>query len=344
MPIRKTVRMATFAALLGGATASPLPAQSPGLIRISDAEAAAPVAESAGIPVYASHGAYHGGHQPGCPYPGYASPYDYSMFQGGYPPWHVQKGLPHGIAYHNRARNAAFLTHMTATFPVRKTYEWMGGPPVGKGGPIDIMLSHDGRTTYPPDYGFTRPVKVPIHRIPVNYTNYYPTYWHGQPVPAGATAPVFPQIAMPTDTTQLGYYYQRVPQWMPTPGMIPPPPFPPHYTAREAPFGVEPTMHPMSQLQYHHRILMHNWYGHPWPQGYPHGPVYTPYGYVGPNGPSAMAGGYFGPVGTPVEVEIDANGETNGNLENGSETQPQNAPPMPIEASNRSIFSPLELR
>lgn len=31
---------------------------------------------------------------------------------------------------------------------------------------------------------------------------------------------------MPTDTTQLGYYYQKVPTWAPVPGRIPPAPQP----------------------------------------------------------------------------------------------------------------------
>src|SRR5690606_14167039 len=148
---------------------------------------------------------------------------------------------------------------------------------------------------------------------------------------------------MPTDTTQLGYYYQRAPQWMPTPGMIPPPPWPSNYTAREAPFGVEPTVYPMSQLEYHHRILRSNNYGYPWPQGYPHGPVYTPMGYAGPNGPSAMyGGGYFGPaMGVPVE---SGNGQPEPAPANGQPNNGANGSPMPVEASNRSMFSPFELR
>ena len=31
---------------------------------------------------------------------------------------------------------------------------------------------------------------------------------------------------MPTDTTQLGYYYQTVPRWHPNPNMVPPAPNP----------------------------------------------------------------------------------------------------------------------
>lgn len=75
--------------------------------------------------------------------------------------------------------------------------------------------------------GFTPPARFPVERIPVQYLRYYPARWYGLP---GSTLPaVAPQVHMPTDTTQLGYYYQRVPTWMPVPGMIPGPPNPAHY-------------------------------------------------------------------------------------------------------------------
>lgn len=68
------------------------------------------------------------------------------------------------------------------------------------------------------------PGRFPIERIPVQYLRYYPAVWYGLP---GSTLPVVaPQVHMPTDTTQLGFYYQRVPTWMPVPGMVPPPPIP----------------------------------------------------------------------------------------------------------------------
>jgi hypothetical protein len=34
------------------------------------------------------------------------------------------------------------------------------------------------------------------------------------------------QVYMPTDTTQLGFYYQHAPRWLPAPGMIPAAPNP----------------------------------------------------------------------------------------------------------------------
>jgi hypothetical protein len=66
------------------------------------------------------------------------------------------------------------------------------------------------------------PPRNTIDRIPVQYLRYYPGVWYGLP---GSTLPVVaPQVHMPTDTTQLGFYYQRVPTWVPVPGMVPPSP------------------------------------------------------------------------------------------------------------------------
>ena len=78
-----------------------------------------------------------------------------------------------------------------------------------------------------PQYGYTPPAKYPVERIPVQYLRYYPAAWYGLP---GSTLPVVaPQVYMPTDTTQQGFYYQRVPTWQPVPGMLPPAPDPAVY-------------------------------------------------------------------------------------------------------------------
>ncbi|MFQ5731216.1 MAG: hypothetical protein ACE5KM_04580 [Planctomycetaceae bacterium] len=62
----------------------------------------------------------------------------------------------------------------------------------------------------------------PIQRDPVVYQRYWPQRWYGDPrrgIPADA--PRAPMVFTPTDTTQLGYYYQRAPQWQPAPWMLP---------------------------------------------------------------------------------------------------------------------------
>ena len=56
----------------------------------------------------------------------------------------------------------------------------------------------------------------------VAYDKFFPDAWTCQPpapvVPGMARAP---WVYMPTDTTQLGFYYQQVPYWQPVAGMVP---------------------------------------------------------------------------------------------------------------------------
>jgi len=76
------------------------------------------------------------------------------------------------------------------------------------------------RCTYPADHGFAPPAHRPIRPRPAMYTRMY-----GQ---SEAADPGYrhPTVYMPTDTTQLGFYYQQVPYWRPRAGMIPPVPHP----------------------------------------------------------------------------------------------------------------------
>lgn len=80
------------------------------------------------------------------------------------------------------------------------------------------------------DKGWNVPNHNPIRRAPVVYRRYWPEYWSGQPQPYLGPAP--PTVYMPTDTTQLGFYYHRVPAWRPNPAMLPAAPWPPHYHDR----------------------------------------------------------------------------------------------------------------
>lgn len=85
-------------------------------------------------------------------------------------------------------------------------------------------LDPHGAGTVSPDHGWAPPGKVAVWRRPVAYHKFWPDAWSGQP----ASAPVMRvnHVYMPTDTTQLGYYYQQVPKWWPNPAMIPPAPNP----------------------------------------------------------------------------------------------------------------------
>ncbi|MFH5806195.1 hypothetical protein [Alienimonas sp. DA493] len=77
----------------------------------------------------------------------------------------------------------------------------------------------------PPDHGWQEPIAYPVQREVYRYGNWYPHQWYGLP---GSQKPrVAPHVFMPTDTTQLGYYYQQVPTWQPAPpGTFPAPPDP----------------------------------------------------------------------------------------------------------------------
>ena len=121
-------------------------------------------------------------------------------------------------------------------------------PPLRSQSPLLTMLGPGDGCTYPPDYGWNRPVKRRMYnQVPVQYYRYWPDVWYGTPG-AFTNIPVFPQVYTPTDTTQLGYYYQRVPTWQPSPGMLPPPPWPAHWHRRECPESGYPYTAPPGTL------------------------------------------------------------------------------------------------
>jgi hypothetical protein len=83
---------------------------------------------------------------------------------------------------------------------------------------------------YNPARGFRPPTTVHVEREAIMYYNYWPAKWYGQP--GWHLAPSYPMVYMPTDTTQLGVYYARVPQWQPNPRMYPRPPRPDEWNRR----------------------------------------------------------------------------------------------------------------
>ncbi len=145
---------------------------------------------------------------------------------------------------------------------------WEAGQTYGRPvSPFQIWFDpdHPG-ATHSPDYGWSRPVKYPIQRLAVEYQRYWPQNWYGLPGGGIApSAPQFPQIYMPTDTTQLGYTYQRVPAWRPNPSMLPPMPWPTTWHRRECPPNVSPYAAPP----------LVNGYPQPY---YPYGPYGVVYG------------------------------------------------------------------
>lgn len=99
--------------------------------------------------------------------------------------------------------------------------------------PLSHALHYPYGRMHSPDTGWGRPMKYPVDRTPITYLRYWPQTWYGQPRPDGPV-PTFPMVYTPTDTTQLGYYYQRVPQWQPNPAMVPPMPWPSQWNRRES--------------------------------------------------------------------------------------------------------------
>lgn len=95
--------------------------------------------------------------------------------------------------------------------------------------PFHVWARHDGASTFSPDHGYRRITRLPIVQFPVQYYEYWPDRWYGMPNSELPYNPNYPMVYMPTDTTQLGYYYQRVPTWQPNIGMLPAPPYPPQW-------------------------------------------------------------------------------------------------------------------
>lgn len=84
-----------------------------------------------------------------------------------------------------------------------------------------------GMCTFSPDHGWAPPTKQRIYRQSVAYQKQFPDKWTGYQGGYGYDSGYrAPTVYMPTDTTQLGYYYQHAPRWWPYQGMIPPTPHP----------------------------------------------------------------------------------------------------------------------
>ncbi|MEY3458685.1 MAG: hypothetical protein RL215_1842 [Planctomycetota bacterium] len=84
-----------------------------------------------------------------------------------------------------------------------------------------------------PDAGWNPPVNMPVN---------YDWAWYGLAgpqapygAPNGGFVAQYPSVYQPTDTTQLGYYYHKVPTWQPQPGRIPGVPCPEQFHSRTCP-------------------------------------------------------------------------------------------------------------
>jgi hypothetical protein len=113
--------------------------------------------------------------------------------------------------------------------------------------------------THSPDHGFSVPEKSPIYRRGVQYNRYYPNSWYGAPGTNISPGVVYPMIYQPTDTTQLGFYYQHVPFWMPNPNALPPRPIPSEWHVKA------PASAPVA---FHYPMSYRPGWGHGWGHGH----------------------------------------------------------------------------
>ncbi|MAT16852.1 MAG: hypothetical protein CMJ46_16455 [Planctomyces sp.] len=114
-------------------------------------------------------------------------------------------------------------------------YEGAYGCPNGEcyGGCEEGGCAKDGCfNMYPADAGWGRPIRNYIEHVPVSYLKRWPDRVHGIHHPGPMK--MYPIVYQPTDTTQLGFTYQRVPTWQPKPWMVPPMPIPSQWHRREA--------------------------------------------------------------------------------------------------------------
>lgn len=85
------------------------------------------------------------------------------------------------------------------------------------------------------DAGWNPPTHMPVNYDGAWYGSYLPQHAYG--TPGGGFIAIYPTVYQPTDTTQLGYYYTKVPTWQSRSDMIPGVPYPSNYHARVCPQG-----------------------------------------------------------------------------------------------------------
>ncbi len=84
-----------------------------------------------------------------------------------------------------------------------------------------------------PDAGWNPPVNMPVNYNWAWYGLAGPQAPYG--APNGGFIAQYPSVYQPTDTTQLGYYYHKVPTWQPQPGRLPGVPVPELFHNRSCP-------------------------------------------------------------------------------------------------------------
>ncbi len=84
-----------------------------------------------------------------------------------------------------------------------------------------------------PDAGWTPPARLPVNYDGAWYGAYVPQHAYG--TPGGGFVANYPTVYQPTDTTQMGYYYHKVPTWQTRNDKIPGIPRPSDFHTRTCP-------------------------------------------------------------------------------------------------------------
>ncbi|MBI1348318.1 hypothetical protein GC163_18745 [bacterium] len=120
--------------------------------------------------------------------------------------------------YHSMSGNVGYGYSMDGSCPHCQGY---GGK---HGGKSCRFCEH--YCTHSADHGYSIPAKWPIQRRGVQYQSLFPNAWYGTPEWNAMQVQGAPMVYQPTDTTQLGFYYQHVPFWQPQPNPLPQRPIP----------------------------------------------------------------------------------------------------------------------
>jgi hypothetical protein len=105
-----------------------------------------------------------------------------------------------------------------------------------------------------PDACWNPPVNLPVNHNWAWYGLSAPQAPYG--APGGGFIAQYPGVYQPTDTTQLGYYYHKVPTWQSQPGRLPAAPVPSHFHSRMCPPTAYGTYHQVGQ---HSGTVMHSY-------------------------------------------------------------------------------------
>lgn len=155
-------------------------------------------------------------------------------------PYYYHYRLPH-----RQPPNPTYWTWMPCPLHGGCNTCWDARCPSGKGvwtTPAVRWMLDPNYYAVAPDHGWSPPDKAALNRGYITYGQYHPEEWYGTGSPGRARqVPSYPIVGQPTDTAQLGNYYQQVPMWKPRPDMVPGTPDPRNWHWRPNQVGADGT-------------------------------------------------------------------------------------------------------